>query len=79
MELGEITQAVIVPIIVGLVAVARSFGPDDRYLPVLALLLGVAGAFVFPEAQVAQTVVKGLIFGLAASGLWSQGKTYLAK
>lgn len=71
----EVSQVLIVPIIVGLVEVAKRFTDDNRVLPILALLLGVAGAFVFPESTPPLTCVKGLVFGLAASGLWSGSKT----
>lgn len=71
----EVNQLLIVPIILGLVEIAKKFSPPAQFLPVLALLLGIIGAFVFPEPRPELTVVKGLVFGLAASGLWSQSTT----
>jgi hypothetical protein len=73
----QVNELLIVPVVLGLVEVAKRFGPSDKLLPVLALMLGVIGAFVFPEATPPLTALKGLVYGLAASGLFSGGKTLI--
>ena len=45
----QVNQLLIVPIVLGLVEIAKRFEPPERFLPLLALFLGVMGAFVFPE------------------------------
>jgi len=66
----------IVPIIVGLVQVAKGLKLPKQYTPLLALLLGIALMMTTsPDWRV--FTVQGVIAGLAASGLWSGAKTSL--
>lgn len=67
----------LVPVVVGLVAVAKIY-IDSRYAPLLSLVLGVAGAFLFPAATAGNTILVGLLIGLTASGLYSGAKATLA-
>ena len=72
----DLTQGAAPIVIIGLVEIAKRAGAPDRYLPILALLLGcVIALFVFAEPHWSLSWYKGLIFGILASGLWSQGKT----
>ena len=71
-----------VPVIVGLVQVLKRAWPElrGRWVPLLSLGLGLAlnvwaGWYVglaLPEA-----LAVGLVAGLSASGLYSQGKTFI--
>lgn len=72
----DLTQGAVPVVIVGLVEVAKKLGAPDRLLPLLAIALGmVAAVFVFPESTHQMSVYKGIVFGLVASGLWSQTRT----
>ena len=65
-----------VPFITALVQLFKPWLADKRLMPVAAIILGVAInlAFMVPGANIALTVMVGVVAGLAASGLWSAGK-----
>lgn len=71
MEL-QIADALLVAIVVGSVEIIkRAVLADSRFYPALALVLGVAGALLlFPEAELRQSIIKGLVCGLMAAGVW---------
>ena len=68
---------ILVPIIVGLVKVAKVAKLQSRYAPLLSLALGVAGASLLVGFS-GGAVLGGLIAGLTASGLFSGVKATVA-
>ena len=82
---GELSPALILALVLGLVEFGKKFGLAGN--AVLGLALGL-GAILGTAYQVAVTgapagfagwfgyVTFGLIFGLAASGLWDVGKRF---
>ncbi|HLI29353.1 MAG TPA: hypothetical protein VKZ60_19990 [Chloroflexota bacterium] len=75
----EIAGVAVVPLIVGLVEVAKGAGLASRWAPLLAVGLGVAISVGYgvaapgrlaPEA-IAALGLRGLALGLAAAGLYS--------
>lgn len=74
----EIYDVLIVPLIIGLVAVARKSGVPVRALPLVSLALGVlVGVLYASNGDVKQGVLMGAMFGLSASGLYSGAKASL--
>lgn len=71
----EIYGILIVPLILGLVEVAKRVGLPDKWSPILSVVLGLlAGVLLlFPE-DIRQGVVVGLALGLSATGLYSGAK-----
>jgi hypothetical protein len=74
----EIAGVAGVPLIVGLVEVAKGVGLGARWAPAVALGLGLALSLGYHAAlggvggaEWAQAAVSGLALGLAASGLYS--------
>lgn len=66
---------VIVPLIIGLVEVAKKLGLSDKLCPVLALALGtVVGVFCTTEISLQSRLVTGVALGLSSSGLYSGAK-----
>lgn len=64
----------IIPIIVGLVEVAKvSLKMPKKYSPLLAIVLGI-GAVALTDVSWQAFIVQGIIAGLSASGLWSGSK-----
>lgn len=66
-------EVVLVPLVIGLVEVAKRVGVGARWLPLVALGLGV-GLRVLAAAGtggVGDPIVQGLAVGLAAVGLYS--------
>lgn len=66
----------LVPVVMALVSLSKMY-LSARWAPLVSILLGVAGAFIMPAVSVPLTVLGGVIIGLTASGLYSQGKTVL--
>ncbi|PID23256.1 hypothetical protein CSV61_02075 [Sporosarcina sp. P3] len=71
----EITDMVLIPVIVGLVDALKGYGLPKKWWPVVSVLLGVGGGvvYVYPGDWVSG-VLSGLVMGLSAGGLYSGGK-----
>jgi hypothetical protein len=69
----------LIPLIIGLVEVAKQVGLPSKLAPALAVLLGLGVGFVMQTSGPAESSLKGLMIGLSASGLYSAGKTMLGK
>lgn len=65
----------LIPVVVGLSAIVKSFLTDSRWVPVSALALGVVTAFFVPAATIGLTILQGVLVGLSACGLYSAVKT----
>lgn len=73
-----VNKAVIVlPVVVGVVQVAKAAKMPDRWLPVFALVLGCLAGFFFLSWS-ALGVLVGAMMGLASVGLYEFGKTTIA-
>jgi len=76
---SEINGIALVPLIVGVVEVAKQVGLPVRFAPLLSLLLGLGAGFFLHGSSLALSVVTGLMIGLSASGLYSATKTIAGK
>lgn len=79
MKMDDFTlySVAIVPLIIGIVQICRSF-VAEKYLPLLSLALGIAVGFAYgvPEGwAILQSLLVGTSLGLSASGLYSGVKT----
>ena len=81
MEVEIIQSAVAVPVLIGVLeAVKRVSGMDEKYIPVLSVLLAVVGSLSFQfygETDIFIAVGRGLIIGLSSVGLYSGAKNTL--
>lgn len=79
MDAIQVSPAIIalVPVVVGLTAMAKLY-IDSRWAPLISLAFGIGGAFLFPAATVAITILSGIVVGLSASGLYSGTKATFA-
>lgn len=78
MELVDVIGLAGVPLIAALVQVAKAWIAEERFYPLLALVLGLGlnlGIALARGGDVATALMLGVVAGLAASGLYSQGKT----
>jgi hypothetical protein len=72
--------AVVIPIITAIVQ-AFKFWVNDKYAPFISMLVGIGITFLFTHnglMDLSGTILTGLLFGLAASGLYS-GLQHTAK
>ena len=74
----EITDMVLIPIIVGLVDALKGYGLPKKWWPIVSVLLGVCGGvlYLFPGEWVSG-VLSGLVMGLSACGVYSGGKVVI--
>lgn len=70
----------LVPVIVALVSLFRGFGVPPRWLPAVALAIGLIAGFVYiaPDDP-RKAVLVGIVMGLAAIGAWSGVKNTVEK
>lgn len=74
----DITGAVaVVPIILAIVQALKMVGLPNKYSPIASIGLGILVGFVFRHeaADLSQTILAGVTYGLSASGLYSGVKT----
>ena len=82
MELVDVIGLAGVPLIAALVQVAKAWVGEERYYPLLALAMGLGlnvGIALARDGALPTAVLLGLVAGLAASGLYSQGKTLASR
>jgi len=65
-----------IPLVVGLVQIGKGLDVPSKYAPIVSIAFGIALMGLTGVAWQA-FVVQGLIVGLAASGLYSGGKTLM--
>lgn len=77
--MDSLINAALVPVIIGLVELAKNLGLPARYAGLLAVALGLLLVFVWTylSGQARDVILIGLGTGLAASGLYSAGKAVL--
>ncbi|WP_374019201.1 transposase [Paenibacillus thiaminolyticus] len=76
----EISDVMIVAVIVGLVEIAKGLGLPNRLAPVLSIILGIAAGVVYlTPGDLKMGVMYGIICGLTSCGLYSTGKSALRK
>lgn len=73
-----VLQLGIVPLVIGIVQIlknAKLVGEDNRWAPIVSLVLGIGGAFLIPSATWQLTVLAGITLGCIAAGVYSGVKT----
>lgn len=71
----EIYDVAIIPIITGLIEIAKKMGLPKKFSPLIALALGIIAGVVYIEPQdVAGGIIIGIAVGLSASGLYEYSK-----
>lgn len=61
----------IMPIIVGLCQAIKGFDIEKKFVPVIALILGLIFSVIMGNADFAEIIFRGLTLGLGAVGLYS--------
>jgi hypothetical protein len=70
----QLTEVTAVPVIIGLVQLAKEAGFPNRFLPLLDLVLGILAGVVIYGTNWQVSIANGVILGLAAAGLYRSGK-----
>ncbi|MBS4209453.1 hypothetical protein [Bacillus sp. FJAT-50079] len=72
----EIYDVVLIPLIMGIVEMFKKAGVNKKYLPFIALAIGIIIGVVYVAAMDwKQGVLVGMMLGLSASGLYSGAKS----
>lgn len=66
-------QLVIIPIIIGLVEVAKRTGLPNKFSPLVSVILGLVFGIMYLNPLL-DGIVVGLVIGLSATGLYSGSK-----
>ena len=72
----QITDAIVIPIIVGVIEVLKNVGLSTKFSPLVSLILGVIAALALGGLSL-ENGVFGIIYGLSASGLYAGTKATL--
>ncbi len=77
--MDALLNAALVPVIIGLVELAKNLGLPTRYAGLLAVVLGIVLVYVWTylSGEARDVILVGLGTGLAAAGLYSAGKAVL--
>ncbi|MFN0071899.1 MAG: hypothetical protein ACKVVP_10475 [Chloroflexota bacterium] len=80
MDATEFFGVLVVPVIIGLVEVAKGTGLSARWAAPLALVLGLGLSLIAADDGItmAGAVMRGLALGLSASGLYAAVNTQLS-
>lgn len=71
----ELVDVLIIPLVLVIVeALKKSIGLNEKYAPIISLILGAIAAFIFLEADIEFRIAIGLLAGASASGLYSNVK-----
>lgn len=71
----EINEAIVVPVIISLVELAKGLGLPKKFSAIAAVLIGaIIGVFYIEPHSIKFGLLKGVIYGLTASGLYSGAK-----
>lgn len=71
----EMTDMVLIPIIIGLVDALKGYGLPKKWWPIVSILLGVGGGVVYVHpGDFWNGVLSGVVMGLSAGGLYSGGR-----
>ena len=63
-----------IPLILALTEVSKKIGIDVKWSPVLAMVFGAVISGLSSGFNT-DSIIQGIVWGLASSGLWSSGKT----
>lgn len=73
-----IGDAVLLPLIVGLVELLKYVGIPKRVLPIASLIFGVLGGVIYIQPDDwRQGILVGVMMGLSACGMYSGGKAIM--
>lgn len=70
-----IESATIIAVVIGLTQVIKLAGLPIRFIPSVALVIGIVLSFIVGGQEVGALIFSGLIYGLSAAGFYSGAKT----
>ena len=78
--MNEYYELMLIPLIVGLLEIVKSFNIDKKYVPLFSLFLGLLFVFIGnKDGNIDSNVIDGLIVGLSSVGLFSSSKNLVKR
>ena len=76
----EYAKIGLVPLLIGILQVFKRLGLNQKYIPLLSLVLGIAmEVILFSNGDLKVSIIQGIYIGLSAVGLYSGTKNTLEK
>lgn len=73
-----VDEAILIAVIVGISQLAKELGVKDKFIPILAILLGIIGGTLYLyTGDIKSGVMSGIIMGLSSVGLYSGSKNII--
>lgn len=66
-----------IPAVLAIVEALKMAGLPSKFAPIVSIVLGMVMGMIFLSGTLVATAGVGILIGLSASGLYSQGKTLL--
>lgn len=71
----QINETIVVPLLIAITELFKGVGLPKKYAAVISVLLGaMIGVFFMNQGDIKTGLLKGIIYGLSASGLYSGTK-----
>lgn len=68
----------LIPVITVLVNLIKKIGISNRILPAISIVIGIIfGVIFYGEGDLKKGILAGLVMGMSASGLYSNGRSVL--
>lgn len=68
----------LIPVITVLVNLIKKIGISNRVIPVISIVIGIIfGIIFYGEGDLKKGILAGMVMGMSASGLYSNGKSVL--
>lgn len=74
-----IYDVALVPLVMGLVQVAKALGLSNKFAPLVAVILGIVLGVATTPDDVLKGIIVGIAVGLSAVGLYSGTKNTIEK
>lgn len=67
----EYLDLILIPIVMGILEVVKKANINEKFIPVLAIILGLIFGILFDDVGMREGIIQGLYIGLSSVGLYS--------
>lgn len=64
-------EVILVPVLIGLLEVIKKTGFNSKFIPALAIVLGVVLGVIYSGCELKEGILMGIVVGLSSVGLYS--------
>lgn len=78
--MNEYYELILIPVIVGLLEIVKSFNIDKKFIPIFSICFGLLFVFLVNQNRnIDVNIIDGFIIGLSSVGLYSSGKNIVKR